>query len=469
MSISAIIPIVIKRAALALWQGENPVLKWGELGVILEENATSSKPRIIIGDGVSTFLQLYNNSRFFLTYEDLNQNYLAALSTSLQALITAEANARVGVDSGLQTQITANVNSLNSLLSSLSTLSTNLSNESTARQNADVSIWISVDANASSILQLQTNILNWYGEGVAAGQILAFNIDTGTFFPTAAPGGEGKTLRSTGGTDTGLEWVDMFSENYNDLLDLPTLFSGSYNDLSNKPTLFSGSYNDLTNKPIEKSFYERSLEAYEHFNDFMSAVVVSSHHEVMLASGSGASNGIVSQPSDAIGALSSTTGTTATGYSGVRSGQIVVNNNSLPQVYETRIKIAALSTAVDSFTLRLGFNQSTVAADGTHYSMIRYNHSVFGGNWELVTRNASGIDSVDSNIPVIINTYYKLKIEMSNEDSKFYINGVLIATLSTRIPSGVLVHNTLIVKSVGLIARTMNVDYYYIKCPAFDR
>jgi len=52
----------------------------------------------------------------------------------------------------------------------------------------------------------------------------------------------------------------LFSENYNDLLNLPTLFSGSYIDLTNTPDFtnwdtdasddFSGSYNNLTNIPV---------------------------------------------------------------------------------------------------------------------------------------------------------------------------------------------------------------------------
>jgi len=41
----------------------------------------------------------------------------------------------------------------------------------------------------------------------------------------------------------------VFSGDYNDLSNLPTLFSGAYADLTGKPTLFSGDYNDLSNLP----------------------------------------------------------------------------------------------------------------------------------------------------------------------------------------------------------------------------
>ena len=40
-----------------------------------------------------------------------------------------------------------------------------------------------------------------------------------------------------------------FSGSYADLTNKPTLFSGAYADLTGKPTLFSGAYADLTGKP----------------------------------------------------------------------------------------------------------------------------------------------------------------------------------------------------------------------------
>ena len=52
----------------------------------------------------------------------------------------------------------------------------------------------------------------------------------------------------TGYTETDPVFT-AWDKNYNDLTNKPTLFSGNYNDLTNKPTLFSGNYNDLTNKP----------------------------------------------------------------------------------------------------------------------------------------------------------------------------------------------------------------------------
>lgn len=50
--------------------------------------------------------------------------------------------------------------------------------------------------------------------------------------------------------DTGfITSAAVFSGNYNDLTNKPSLFSGAYADLTGKPTLFSGAYADLTGKP----------------------------------------------------------------------------------------------------------------------------------------------------------------------------------------------------------------------------
>lgn len=55
---------------------------------------------------------------------------------------------------------------------------------------------------------------------------------------------------------------EVFSGDYNDLTNKPTLFSGSYNDLTNKPTIFSGNYADLYNQPIIPSIDGLASIAY---------------------------------------------------------------------------------------------------------------------------------------------------------------------------------------------------------------
>lgn len=55
-----------------------------------------------------------------------------------------------------------------------------------------------------------------------------------------------QNLNATGGNIAAV----AFSNDYNDLDNLPSLFSGDYNDLVNKPTAISSDWADITNKPI---------------------------------------------------------------------------------------------------------------------------------------------------------------------------------------------------------------------------
>jgi hypothetical protein len=54
----------------------------------------------------------------------------------------------------------------------------------------------------------------------------------------------------------------LFSGNYNDLTNLPTLFDGNYNSLSNLPTLFDGNYNSLSNLP-DLTQYQLASTAFD--------------------------------------------------------------------------------------------------------------------------------------------------------------------------------------------------------------
>lgn len=49
--------------------------------------------------------------------------------------------------------------------------------------------------------------------------------------------------------DSSVTNINVFSGDYNDLINKPTPFSGLWDDIVNRPTIFSGDYNDLTNKP----------------------------------------------------------------------------------------------------------------------------------------------------------------------------------------------------------------------------
>lgn len=59
---TAIIPIQLRRGTLAQWQSANPVLEYGEYGVVLSEGATETPAGFIIGNGTDDFNTLWGST-----------------------------------------------------------------------------------------------------------------------------------------------------------------------------------------------------------------------------------------------------------------------------------------------------------------------------------------------------------------------------------------------------------------------
>jgi len=165
------------------------------------------------------------------------------------------------------------------------------------------------------------------------------------------------------------------------------------------------------------------------------------------------------------------TGTTTTGRGagpGFSVGvlQILFGNGAVLFESDTYL-LDALSDGTDTYTLFNGFNDS-VTGTGTDAIMFRYTHSINGGRWECVTRSNGVETAADSGQAVASTTWYRLRIEVNAAASSvaFYINGSLVATNTTNIPSGVGRQTTPhvgIVKSAGTNNRRLNVDYVYFK------
>jgi len=59
---TAIIPIQLRRGTLAQWQSANPVLLYGEYGVVLNNAAAQYPEGIVIGNGIDDFNTLWSNT-----------------------------------------------------------------------------------------------------------------------------------------------------------------------------------------------------------------------------------------------------------------------------------------------------------------------------------------------------------------------------------------------------------------------
>lgn len=132
--------------------------------------------------------------------------------------------------------------------------------------------------------------------------------------------------------------------------------------------------------------------------------------------------------------------------------------------FETRIKIPVLSVAAQRFACYIGL-QNGITSAPTDYIRFEHSDTINSGRYLCVSCVGGVTTAVDSGVSVVADTWYILKIVTNSNASSiaFYIDGNLVSTITTNIPTTVEM-NTVnqIIKSVGTTQRDMYVDY--VKC-----
>ena len=139
--------------------------------------------------------------------------------------------------------------------------------------------------------------------------------------------------------------------------------------------------------------------------------------------------------------------------------------------YETSINLLSLSNAVDRYRLIIGFgsaNNTTAEVNGVFFTYdegATLNGTAATPNWQCVTVNNSVRTLTTTTVAVTAATWNKLRIEINADATSvgFYINGTLVATHTTNIPTisagRYLLAKQGIFKAVGISNRIMYVDY----------
>lgn len=207
---------------------------------------------------------------------------------------------------------------------------------------------------------------------------------------------------------------------------------------------------------------ENPVNFFEFFTDY-----TASNALVSSVSGVGAAQnfGAVESDTSSIGWVQSQTGTDTTGRSGYQSQTMSFRFDQGILFLETKIVIPTLSDGTETFTFLGGFADAvtTSIVDGAFF---RYTHSVNSGKFEAVTRSNSVETAADTGITVVAGTAYKLTIIGTSTSVAFYINGALVATITTNIPSGSGRATGTYVginKSAGTTSRNLNHDYFWLK------
>lgn len=204
MAQTAVIKITVRTGNLAQWNGANPVLLRGEIGLVHDAIYPLG---FVFGNGADNFDTLWASNAFKFTPDANWQLAINALALTLNNALTAEAITRANADIATNNALNAEIALRDS---QVSTLTTNLSAEVAARINGDAALnnyIASVEANAAEVISaLETNIQNWYGTALNTGDILSFNSSLGTFEILSV--GLAGQLLSVGTLGEQLEWVD---------------------------------------------------------------------------------------------------------------------------------------------------------------------------------------------------------------------------------------------------------------------
>jgi hypothetical protein len=166
----------------------------------------------------------------------------------------------------------------------------------------------------------------------------------------------------------------------------------------------------------------------------------------------------------AIGVWELDTGTTAAGRAMFHNAVASIMFG-ICQIYQQwRAAINNLSTLAERFTIRIGFSDTTAAGEAVDGAYFRYRDDVNSGRWECVTRSNSVETVTDSGITVDTQYHdYDIEINDTATSVVFKIDGAIVATILTNIPTGSarLTGSMIkIEKSLGITQRNLYVDYF---------
>lgn len=179
---------------------------------------------------------------------------------------------------------------------------------------------------------------------------------------------------------------------------------------------------------------------------------------------SGGATATVTPDTSSIGAVQYSTSTGATATVCLRTDTSLLCFGGYEHTFVARQYLSlGLSDGTETYVFRSGFSDNT-GGDATDGAYFRYTHSVNGGRYECVTRSNSTETAQDSGVAPSTSSYQILKIVVNSTatSAKFYIDGALVRTITSNIPSGsarAFGFLTGVVKSAGTNGRGFTLDY----------
>lgn len=139
-------------------------------------------------------------------------------------------------------------------------------------------------------------------------------------------------------------------------------------------------------------------------------------------------------------------------------------NDNQTQYKEGNIMFQQLSTGAEEYIFQFGWGDATsTSTTNTDSVLIMYDRLNYGTNFYFQTCSSSTCTNQDSGITVNPNTFYILKIEINNQVADFYIDDVLVNSISTNIPaSSTTRYRTSLHKTAGTNTNSVFIDFIEI-------
>ena len=149
---------------------------------------------------------------------------------------------------------------------------------------------------------------------------------------------------------------------------------------------------------------------------------------------------------NARGVLVIALGTSASGFASITQptfGSFPINiNNFGPFGYgrciaDYRFALYTLSDGTNAYTVYAGFTNTVINVVPARGAFFRYTHSVNGGRWEAVTRDADVETATDTGVPATTGAMQHFRVDVNATGTlvEFYIDDVLVASNATNIPA----------------------------------
>lgn len=242
---------------------------------------------------------------------------------------------------------------------------------------------------------------------------------------------------------------------------------------------FKGRLSSGTGNVEDVSLRDLLLELYNYYliadNDFESGVL-SPWATTNLGTGAAVA-AVTPTDNSSVGVVQCSTGSSSTGYSGIRFtanvSMFIASGGELISI--TKLMIPTLSTATQRFRLRVGFGDSITSADHTDScGYFEYTDNVNSGQWVIATANNGTRTKTNSTVTVPANAWIYLKTVTNSAGTltEFYVNNTLVGSISTNIPNTLaraFDYTCFIIKSVGILTSlTVLVDRCFIAKERID-